>query len=456
MATLNLGILAHVDAGKTTLSERLLFAAGAIQRVGSADEGPTQTDTLAPERERGITIRSPVASFSTGALPVNLSDTPGHPDFIAEVERVLSVLDGAVLVVSAVEGVQPQTPLLMRALQRLHVPTLIFVNKIDRSGADDRRTLEAIARRLTPAVMPMGAAHGLGTRDAAFTPATAADAAFRDALTRLLAERDDAILAAYVADYGGRPVPHRRLRRLLAEQTRRALVHPVLFGSAITGAGVEALMAGIAEFLPRAGDDPHGALTGRVFKIERTAAGDRLAYVRLFSGTLRVRDRVRYGSGGEGRVTGLSVFAPKGAARRASVSAGEIAKVSGLAGVQVGETIGEVPAAEAQHHFAPPTLESVVAPRHAADKGRLRVALAELAEQDPLINVRQDDGRGEIFVSLYGEVQKEVIGATLTRDYGIEVEIGETTTIYIQRPIGVGQAHEELRAGTKSNVTDKS
>ncbi len=134
MRTLNLGILAHVDAGKTTLSERLLFTTGAIDRVGSVDAGTTQTDSLELERERGITIRSAVASFLVGDLAVNLVDTPGHPDFIAEVERVLGVLDGAVLVVSAVEGVQPQTPLLFRALQRLHVPTLIFVNKIDRAG----------------------------------------------------------------------------------------------------------------------------------------------------------------------------------------------------------------------------------------------------------------------------------------------------------------------------------
>ena len=136
-----LGILAHVDAGKTTLTERLLYAAGVIDELGSVDAGTTQTDSLALERQRGITIKSAVVSFTIGDVTVNLIDTPGHPDFIAEVERVLGVLDGAVLVVSAVEGVQPQTRLLMRALQRLRVPTLLFVNKIDRAGADDERVL---------------------------------------------------------------------------------------------------------------------------------------------------------------------------------------------------------------------------------------------------------------------------------------------------------------------------
>src|ERR687894_2897945 len=162
MGTLNLGILAHVDAGKTTLTERLLYAAGVIDELGSVDAGTTQTDSLALERQRGITIKSAVVSFAIGDVAVNLIDTPGHPDFIAEVERVLSVLDGAVLVVSAVEGVQPQTPLLMRALRRLRVPTLVFVNKIDRRGADDERVLRAIRERLTPAAVAMGTAHHLG------------------------------------------------------------------------------------------------------------------------------------------------------------------------------------------------------------------------------------------------------------------------------------------------------
>src|SRR5213083_436626 len=145
MKELNLGILAHVDAGKTTLTERLLYEAGAIDELGSVDAGTTQTDSLALERQRGITIKSAVATFAIDDVTVNLIDTPGHPDFIAEVERVLAVLDGAVLVVSAVEGVQAQTPLLWRALERLRVPTLFFVNKVDRRGADPDRVLAAVA-----------------------------------------------------------------------------------------------------------------------------------------------------------------------------------------------------------------------------------------------------------------------------------------------------------------------
>jgi ribosomal protection tetracycline resistance protein len=436
-----LGILAHVDAGKTTLTERLLYAAGVIDAVGSVDAGTTQTDTMALERQRGITIKSAVVSFAIDDVTVNLIDTPGHPDFIAEVERVLSVLDGAVLVISAVEGVQPQTVLLLRALKRLRVPTLMFVNKLDRPGADDERVLGAISERLTPAVVAMGSVRALGTRAAGFAPWDAADDGFAARLADVLAPNDDALLAAYVDGELAYP----RLREELAAQTARSLVHPVFFGSALTGAGVESAMAGIAELLPAAAGDADGPVSGTVFKVERGRAGEKIAYLRVFSGTVRTRDRLPFGRDGEQKVTALSVFDRGSAARRPAASAGDIAKVWGLADVQIGDAIGARPA-NAEHHFALPTLETVVAPRSPEDKGRLRVALAQLAEQDPLIGVRQDDRRRELSVSLYGEVQKEVIQATLASEYGLDVTFREATPIYVERPVRTGEAVEVLHA----------
>ncbi len=445
-STLNLGILAHVDAGKTTLTERLLYAAGVIDEVGSVDDGTTQTDSLALERQRGITIKSAVVSFAIGDVTVNLIDTPGHPDFIAEVERALSVLDGAVLVISAVEGVQPQTRILMRALQRLRVPALLFVNKIDRRGAGYDRVLRAISQRLTPTIVAMGSGHDLGTRAAGFTPFGEYDGAFATRLAEVLAEHSDPILALYVN--GGPPVSQRRLRAELAAQTRQVQAHPVYFGSALTGAGVDALMSGIAELLPAAGRDPGGPVSGRVFKIERGAAGEKIAYVRMFSGTVRIRDRVRFGRagerGGERKVTAISVFADGAAVRRESVSAGEIGKLWGLAEVQVDDAVGTPRERADTRQFAPPTLETVVVPRDPDGHAALRAALAQLAEQDPLIDVRQDDTRREISVSLYGEVQKEVIGATLAADFGLDVSFRESTTICIERPAGTGAAVERL------------
>jgi ribosomal protection tetracycline resistance protein len=421
--TLNLGILAHVDAGKTTLTERLLYAAGVIDEIGSVDDGTTQTDSLELERQRGITIKSAVVSFAIGDVKVNLIDTPGHPDFIAEVERVLDVLDGAVLVLSAVEGVQSQTLVLMRALQRLHVPTLLFVNKVDRAGADVGRVLRAIADRLTPATVPM-------------------DALDDAALVEALSEHDDELLAAYVDDDAG--LSRDRLLNALAEQAKVGIVHPVFSGSARTGSGVETLMAGIAELLPARAGDPGGPVSGTVFKIERGAAGEKVAYVRMYSGTVHVRDRVRFGPDLEDKVTAVSVFDSGADGRRDCVVAGEIGKLWGLGKVRIGDPVGEPHGLASVGQFAPPILESVVVAADPADEPRLRVALAQLDEQDPLIGVRSDETGRELSVSLYGEVQKEVIEATLARDYGLAVAFRETTTIHVERPLRSGEAVEIL------------
>jgi ribosomal protection tetracycline resistance protein len=429
---LNLGILAHVDAGKTSLTERLLHTAGVIDEIGSVDAGSTQTDSLALERQRGITIKSAVVSFALGDVTVNLIDTPGHPDFIAEVERVLGVLDGAVLVVSAVEGVQAQTRVLMRTLQRLRIPTLVFVNKIDRRGARYDGVLRALSERLTPSVVPMGSADGLGTRDARFTPGLG------PAALDVLADQDDHLLSAYVEG----TVSDNRLHAALAAQTRQALVHPVYFGSAVTGAGVNELITGIEELLPAADGDPDGPVSGTVFKVERGPAGEKIAYARMFSGTLRTRDRVPFGDAREeGRITAIGVFDHGTDVRCDAVPAGRIARLWGLADIRIGDALGESRKAYGRF-FAPPTLETVVVPGPGTDSRTLHLALTRLAEQDPLIDLRHDEVRHETSVSLYGEVQKEVIQATLADDFGLDVTFRETTPLCVERPAGTGEAVE--------------
>jgi ribosomal protection tetracycline resistance protein len=433
--TLNLGIVAHVDAGKTSLTERLLYDAGVIDEIGSVDDGTTQTDAGDLERRRGITIRSAVVSFPIGSGPdavtVNLIDTPGHPDFIAEVERVLGVLDGAVLVLSAVEGVQAQTRVLMRTLRRLRIPTLLFVNKIDRVGADVDRVLADVGQRLTPAAVAMA-----GVRDGEVLPHGPRDSGFTARLAEVLAEHDDEVLAAYVD--GG--LPHDRLRRELVAQVARAQVYPVFVGSAITGAGLDALTAGLAELLPAAEGDPDGPLSGTVFKIERGPAGEKVAYARLHSGTIRVRERLEHGGG---KVTALAAVEGGRPVRRQAVTAGQIATLRGLPDIRIGDPIGTSRPGTTEHHFAPPTLETVVVPATPAQSGALHAALTLLAEQDPLIDLRQD-GR-EISVSLYGEVQKEVVQATLADEFGLDVGFRESTTICVERLDGVGAAAEIMK-----------
>jgi ribosomal protection tetracycline resistance protein len=446
--TLNLGILAHVDAGKTSLTERLLYTTGAIERLGSVDDGDTQTDTGALERERGITIRSAVAAFAAGdGLQVNLVDTPGHPDFIAEVERALAVLDGAVLVLSAVEGVQAQTRVLMRSLRALGLPVLLFVNKIDRSGARDDDLIADIRRRLTPHVLPMSAVRDAGTPGARAVPLHLRRRGVRARAAELLAEDDDALLARLVD--GDLPTAG-EVRDLIRERTAAGRLHPLYFGSALTGEGVWRLIAGIREFLPPPVRPAGGEPRGTVFAVERAAGGEKVAYLRLFDGEVRERRRLAFRRRDPGGATGgftaratrvEPVAAPGGPwspAGERRLAAGGIARVHGLAEVRVGDRLGEEPPG-GPGHFAPPSLETVVRPRHPGEEARLHAALTALADEDPLIRTRPA-GDGATSVLLYGAVQREVIGERLARDFGIEAAFEPIRPVYVERPVGTGEA----------------
>lgn len=451
-----MGILAHVDAGKTTLTERLLFDAGVIDRMGSVDSGTTQTDSMDLERQRGITIRSAVVSFTVDDLKINLIDTPGHPDFIAEVERSLRVLDAAVLVISAVEGIQPQTRILMRTLQRLELPTVLFVNKIDRAGARYGDLLDKITQRLTPGAVTMNGVSGLGTRSVRVHAHALGDDEHRERVTAVLAEHNDSLLASYLA---GERISGDDLWRELVAQTASTFVHPVFFGSALTGEGIDELVDGIRTLLPTAvvPDDPR--LRGIVFKIEQNGSGEKVAYVRLRSGSLRPRQRItfhRRTADGEtvahrGKVRAVGTFDRGRLVSTAQVDAGDIATVWGLREVRTGDQLG-IPAGGDESYFSPPTLEAVARAATPSQQGLLFVALVAMAEQDPLINTRVDDSHHEISVSLYGDVQKEVIGERLRTEFGVEVVFAETQPLCIERVAGVGEAFELMSKDFKATI----
>ncbi|CDZ57213.1 GTP-binding protein [Neorhizobium galegae] len=439
MRTLNLGILAHVDAGKTSLTERLLFNAGVIDRLGSVDTGDTQTDSLEIERQRGITIRAAVVSFTIGDTAVNLVDTPGHPDFIAEVERVLGLLDAAVVVISAVEGVQAQTRVLVRALQRLAVPFVFFINKVDRVGAQYDLVLEDIARQLAVRPIAMSAVIDPGSKLVQVeTPDPLADPFFT-VLTETLADNDDALLRDYVT------APDRltaeRLGNSLVDQVARGLVHPAFAGAAMTGAGLSALTSAIATLLPSRALDPDGPIEGKIFKIERGWGGEKLSYMHLTSGTVQLRQYLDLPKG-PARVTGIQIFEAGGTHPVTSFHAGQIARINGLAGARIGDAVGGDLLSGGRPHFAPPTLETRVLARRPSDNAALWLALNQLAEQDPLINLRRNDAADEVFVSLYGEVQKEVIQSTLLADFGLEAMFEESTVICVERLVETGAGLE--------------
>jgi ribosomal protection tetracycline resistance protein len=443
---LNLGVLAHVDAGKTSLTERLLFNAGIIDRVGSVDSGSTQTDSMDLERRRGITIQSAVVAFRLDGLTVNLIDTPGHTDFIAEVERALRVLDGAVLVVSAVEGVQAQTRVLFRTLERLGVPTLLFVNKVDRRGAREADLLRDLAEMLSPRLLPMGTVRGIGSGEASVVPFAFGDAEFAEQAVEMLTAGSDEFLAAYLDDPDALDCEAE-----LAAQVRSGRAHPVFFGSAVTGAGVAALTEGIRRYLPVPQRDSEGDPVGTVFKVEHGAAGQKVAYVRLHSGRIAPREQLttyRRLDGAvvsfEGKVTGVEVFATGTETVMAVAEPGSIAKVKGLNEVRIGDAIGSEEALASGGFFTPPTLETVVRPAEPGDRIPLNRALLSLAERDPLVDPHLDELSEEMAVRLYGEVQKEVVASLLDEEFGIAVEFEETRAIHVERPLRTVEALHEM------------
>lgn len=442
--TLNIGILAHVDAGKTSLTERLLYDAGAIDRLGSVDSGDTRTDTGRIERERGITVRTAVAPFRIGDTRVNLIDTPGHADFVAEVERALSVLDGAVLVLSAVEGVQAHTRLLMRVLREMRLPALLFVNKVDRGGADPEHVLTQIRHRLTGRALALDSVRAPGTRGAVTVPFTWDGPDLAARASQLLAEKDDALLAALVDD---RPPPlGTALRDHVRDQVGRGLLYPVLSGSAITGEGVDLLARALTELLPAAQESGRGEPRGTVFAIERSASGEKTGYLRLHSGSLRVRDGVRFeradpedGDLHQGRITHLEVVGAEDERGRA-LTAGGIGRIRGLPGLRVGDRLG---ASAAPVSLVRPALESTVRPAVEGGEQRLYAALSALSDQDPLIRLRTVPGEG-LSVLLHGEVQKEVLADTLATEFEVEAVFEPSSVVHTEHPIGTGTAVEEI------------
>ncbi|WP_435273157.1 tetracycline resistance ribosomal protection protein Otr(A) [Streptomyces parvulus] len=435
--TLNIGILAHVDAGKTSLTERLLFDHGAIDRLGSVDAGDTRTDDGGIERRRGITIRSAVAAFTVGATQVNLIDTPGHSDFVAEVERALEVLDGAVLLLSAVEGVQARTRVLLRTLRRLRLPTLVFVNKVDRAGARPEELLGDVRRLLTPHAAPMTAVTGAGTGDARVVPRPP-----DERTAEALAEVDPDVLAALVD--GPEPTAG-DLAAALAARTADGTFHPVYHGSALSGQGVAELVGGLLALVPPAAAAPGTAAPrGTVFAVRPEPGGGRTAYLRLYDGEVRPRQRLTFlrreadGRTTEvaGRVTRLDVVGGG-----AALTAGNIAALTGPGALRVGDRLGGL--GDRAPQFAPPTLETVVRARRPEQAAPLRSALLALADQDPLLHARPE-ASGATALLLYGEVQMEVLAATLAEDFGVEAEFAPGRVRYLERPAGTGEAAEEM------------
>lgn len=445
MTTINIGIVAHVDAGKTSLTERILYETNVIKEIGRVDSGNTQTDSMELERQRGITIKASVVSFFTDDIKVNVIDTPGHADFIAEVERSFRVLDGAILVISAVEGVQAQTKILMRTLQKLHIPTILFVNKIDRTGANTEKVVKQIKTILSNETFPFYSVQNEGTKEARIIEYKSYD----DCIEQL-APYNESLLESFV---NNEIVTDTLLREELEKQIQQANLYPIFFGSALTGIGVTELLENIPSLLPANNPSQDEELSGIVFKIEREPSGEKIAYVRVFSGTLHVRKYVHIQRDQslphKEKIKKMCMFHNGNAVQTSTVPSGDFCKVWGLNNIKIGDIIGERTDYIKDIHFAEPQMEAAI---DALPKERIHdlyAALMELCEEDPLIKVWKDDVHNELYIRLFGEVQKEVIETTLFEKYNLQVTFSNTRVVCMEKPIGIGSSVEVM--GEKAN-----
>lgn len=410
---LTVGILAHVDAGKTTLTEAMLYTGGRLRKLGRVDHGDAFLDTDALERRRGITIFSKQAMLPLPGRELTLLDTPGHVDFSAEMERVLQVLDCAVLVLSGADGVQGHTETLWRLLEQHQIPTFLFVNKMDLPGPG-RAALLAELRRLCPDCVDFGAA----------------------GLAEEIALRDEALLEAHLA---GEPLPEAGVAALVA--ARR--LFPCWFGSALKLEGVEEFLSGLARLAPRPlwGE----AFGAKVFKVARDAAGARLSYIKVTGGCLKVKAALR-GPGWEEKADQLRVYSGEKYTLLAEAPAGTVCAVTGLSHTRPGEGLG------AEAASAPPVLEPVLRYQLLLPPGcsphTLLPQLRQLEEEDPQLHIEWNEAAGEIRVQLMGEVQREVLQSVIRERFGVEVGFGPGAICYretILEPVeGVGH-FEPLR-----------
>ncbi len=483
-AVRNIGIIAHIDAGKTTFTERMLYYAGITHRMGEVHNGDAQMDYLPQEKERGITITAAVTHFSWLGAEVHLIDTPGHVDFTIEVERSLRVLDGAIAVFCGVGGVEPQSEVVWRQADRHGIPRLAFVNKLDRPGADFDRVVADMARKLNargvPLTVPLydggsfSAVADLVTMERVSfsaedqgesvvrSPLSATEASrcarYREALLEAAGDADDAAAEKYLA---GEELAAPLIRAALRKATLAGKIFPVFAGSALRNRGVQPAMDGIVQYLPSPseapparGDDPRSGVpamrepvpsapfSGLVFKVLQEE-GRRTVYLRVYSGTAGEGDTLLNAVTGQKEKAARLFRMHAGKKERISVAAaGDIVAMRGIRFARTGDTLCD-PAAPIVYEsieIRKPVVSVVVEPKTVREMDRLRELLCTMADEDPTLSFREDAETGQILLSGMGELHLEIAIDRLAREHGMEVRKGNPQVVYRETVSATGTA----------------
>ncbi|ADV62229.1 translation elongation factor 2 (EF-2/EF-G) [Isosphaera pallida ATCC 43644] len=478
----NIGIVAHIDAGKTTTTERILYYTGTIHKMGDVDDGTTTTDFYAEEQERGITIFSAAITCRWKDHVINIIDTPGHVDFTAEVERSLRVLDGAVVIFSAVEGVEAQSETVWRQATKYKVPRICFINKMDRIGAEFDRVVQEIEERLEarplPVVIPIGAGpegsmgqfeglidlvtmqafyseledKGQTIRYEAIPERCRADAElWRENLLNQLSDLDEAFAEAYMAHLEGAELTTEAIEAALRRVTLAGVAQPVLCGASFKYVGVQRLLDAVLAYLPSPLDkppivghhpkkgteltrkpDPDEPLAALVFKITNSQHGD-LSFIRIYSGRLKAGTRV-YNPGKDRKEICSRMYHIMADDKEAIdvAQAGDIVGVVGLKDSFTGDTLCDAahPILLERIEFPETVISMSIEPMSSADKGKLADTLAALAREDPTFNYKVNEETGETIISGMGELHLEIIKNRMIRDYNLKARVGRPRVSY--------------------------
>ncbi len=484
----NIGIIAHIDAGKTTLSERILFYAGRIHRMGEVHEGTATMDFMPEEQERGITITSAVTSCQWRGCTVNLIDTPGHVDFTVEVERSLRVLDGAVGVFCAVSGVEPQSETVWRQSETYHVPKLAFVNKIDRLGADFAAVLDSMREKLGANVLPVQVPDGEGADfravfdlvamqrlvfdpdskgvDCQRAPLTAQEAErvapWRERLLETLSEHDDAIMEAYLA---GQDIAPETLRAVIRTATIGLRLVPVLAGSALKNIGVQPLMDAVNDYLPSPLDvpqqtgidpathlpksfpvDPEAPLSALVFKVVMES-GRKQSFLRVYSGHLAEGETVlNVTHGSEERVARLFRLHADRREKVEVARAGDIVAAAGMRFGRTGDTLArkDGPILLEQIAAYKPVISLAIEPRNAEESDKLDEVLQRYLLEDPTLTVVRDAETNQVILSGMGELHLEVLLERMAREHTLKPRTGKPQVVFQETVTSRAEASEEF------------
>ena len=471
----NIGIMAHIDAGKTTTTERILFYTGKIHRIGEIDDGAAAMDWMQQEQDRGITIQSAATTTYWRDHQINIIDTPGHVDFTAEVERSLRVLDGAVAVLCAVGGVQPQTETVWRQADHYHVPRICFVNKMDRTGADFFAAMEDVQAKLgctvMPVEIPIGSAENFeGVIDlitmeeihwdaesegetftrTPLSQAHRADAEnYREKMLDVISAHSDTVTDLILE---GEPVPAELIKKEIRTAVLQRRYIPFLCGASRRNIGIQPLIDAIVDYLPAPDEvgpaegiqvkketpisipcKPEGAPLGLVFKIQYDREAGALCYVRMYSGKIKTGDQV-YNTGKKKRerVNRILRMHSNKSEPLDCAEAGDIVVLIGLKLAQTGDTIGSegLPVLLESMQFPEPVISVAIEPKSLSESDKLKETLTILSREDPTFISREDTETGQLIISGMGELHLDVLTTRMVQDFKVEARIGKPQVTY--------------------------